>query len=80
MNNNAFYNSKSIQLHDSIVRLSQKIVSFTLHYIIKQCLICRGGSTLLWFIEPTNFLIDLLWFSQKYSANPPGFTPNQALL
>ena len=24
---------KSIQLHDSIVRLSQKIVSFTLHYI-----------------------------------------------
>ena len=25
---------KSIQLHDSIVRLSQRIVSFTLHYII----------------------------------------------
>ena len=24
---------KSIQLHDSIVRLSQKIVSFTLHYM-----------------------------------------------
>ena len=27
---------KSIQLHDSIVRLSQKIVSFTLHYITLQ--------------------------------------------
>ena len=25
---------KSIQLHDSIVRLNQKMVSFTLHYMI----------------------------------------------
>jgi len=32
------------------------------------------GLNPFWFIEPTMFLIDLLWFSQKYSADPPGFT------
>ena len=37
---------KSIQLHDSIVRLSQKIVPFTLHYItlMAESVLAKVGS------------------------------------
>ena len=49
---------KSIQLHDSIEGLSQKIVSITLHYITLQA----------WFL-PTKFLCPV---KIMYPENPEG--------
>ena len=48
---------KSIQRHDSIVRLSQKIVSFTLHYI-----------TLIWTVDREIPGSSPMWVPISYEA------------